>query len=163
MAAPAPQPVKLEDATPEGALDIGAPTAPESGESVMQRRLTNPMYYGSYLNVSTLLSLQNPRSAAGGRPPAHDELLFIVTHQAYELWFKQIIHELDSVRAMFSAATVDERDMGVAVSRLQRVNEIQLLMVQQISVLETMSALEFLAFRDYLYPASGFQSVQLCV
>ncbi len=131
--------------------------------SVIERRLTNPMYYASYLHVSELLSLQTPRSAAGGRPAAHDEMLFIITHQAYELWFKQIIHELDSVRAMFSTATVDERDMGVAVSRLQRVNEIQLLLVQQISVLETMSALEFLAFRDYLYPASGFQSVQLCV
>ena len=128
----------------------------------MERRLNNPMYYGSYLKVPTLLSLQSPRSAVGGRPAAHDELLFIITHQAYELWFKQIIHELDSVRAIFSA-TVDERDMGVAVSRLQRVNEIQLLLVQQISVLETMSALEFLAFRDFLYPASGFQSVQLCV
>ena len=129
----------------------------------MELRLLNPMYYGSYLHVNTLLSLQTPRSAAGGRAPAHDELLFIITHQAYELWFKQIIHELDSVRAMFGTATVDERDMGVAVSRLQRVNEIQLLLVQQISVLETMSALEFLAFRDFLYPASGFQSVQLCV
>ena len=111
-------------------------------------------YYASYLRVDELLSLQSPKSNA------HEEMLFIITHQAYELWFKQILYELDSVRKIFSAPRVAERDMGIAVARLARVKEIQALCIQQISVLETMTPLDFLAFRDILYPASGFQSVQ---
>lgn len=111
-------------------------------------------YYASYLRVDELLTMQTPKS------DAHEEMLFIVTHQAYELWFKQILFELDSVRRIFSAPRVAERDMGIAVNRLSRVKEIQSLCIQQIGVLETMTPLDFLAFRDVLYPASGFQSVQ---
>jgi len=106
-----------------------------------------------------LLASQAPRSAATGRP-AHDEMLFIVVHQAYELWFKQILHELDSLLALFRADSVDERSVGVAVSRLQRVVEIEKILVDQLRVLETMTPLDFLDFRDMLVPASGFQSVQ---
>ncbi len=81
-------------------------------------------------------------------------------HQAYELWFKQILHEVDSVRAIFGAAPVDERLVNVAVARLERVAVIQQLLLQQLGVVETMKPVDFLDFRDYLYPASGFQSVQ---
>jgi tryptophan 2,3-dioxygenase len=106
-----------------------------------------------------LLKLQEPESRRAGCE-AHDELLFIIIHQTYELWFKQILHEIDSVRGIFSAAPVDEKLITVAVSRLQRVKEIQNILVSQVTVLETMSPIDFLDFRDFLYPASGFQSVQ---
>ncbi|MFT3917520.1 MAG: tryptophan 2,3-dioxygenase family protein [Anaeromyxobacteraceae bacterium] len=118
-----------------------------------------PVDYGEYLHLERLLGSQAPRSVELGRP-AHDEHLFIVVHQAYELWFKQILHELDSLLALFRADSVDERSVGVAVSRLQRVVEIQKILVDQLRVLETMTPLDFLDFRDLLVPASGFQSVQ---
>ena len=92
--------------------------------------------------------------------PAHDEMLFIITHQVYELWFKQVIHELNSVVDMFDQQDVDERNVGTAVARLARVEEIQKLLIQQIRVMETMTPLDFLDFRSYLFPASGFQSFQ---
>jgi len=115
--------------------------------------------YADYLRLDGLLTLQAPRSVEQGAP-AHDEMLFIVTHQAHELWFKQILHELDSVLHMFSDTTVDERNMGVCVARLERVCAIQKLLVEQVRVLESMTALDFLEFRDLLVPASGFQSTQ---
>src|SRR5215470_4039776 len=118
-----------------------------------------PVDYAEYLKLDRLLSSQEPKSAAYGRP-AHDEMLFIVVHQAYELWFKQILHELDSVLALFRADSVDERSIGTAVSRLDRIVEIQKLLVDQLRVLETMTPLDFLDFRDMLVPASGFESVQ---
>src|SRR5262249_34015210 len=83
-----------------------------------------PVEYSEYLKLDRLLSSQEPKSAAYGKP-AHDEMLFIVVHQAYELWFKQILHELDSVRALFRQDSVDERSIGTAVLRLQRVVAIQ--------------------------------------
>ena len=92
--------------------------------------------------------------------PAHDEMLFIITHQVYELWFKQLLHELSSVTELFFKSKVDEKNMGVAISRLNRVIEIQLLMIDQIRILETMTPLDFLEFRNHLFPASGFQSFQ---
>ena len=119
----------------------------------------DPLYYSDYLELDTLLSCQRPRSAARGKS-AHDEMLFIIVHQTYELWFKQILFEMDSVMALFAKEPVDESDMGVAVSRLERIVEIQKILVDQISVLETMTPLDFLEFRDLLYPASGFQSWQ---
>lgn len=118
-----------------------------------------PVHYADYLKVNELLTLQNRRSEQFGHP-AHDETLFIITHQTYELWFKQILTELDSVLAIFGHATINEEDMGTAVSRLRRITEIQKLLVQQITVMETMTPLDFLDFRDMLYPASGFQSTQ---
>lgn len=118
-----------------------------------------PVEYSEYLKLDRLLTSQAPKSVEHGRP-AHDEMLFIVVHQAYELWFKQILHELDSVTALFRADSVDERSIGVAVSRLLRVVEIQKLLLDQLRVLETMTPLDFLDFRDLLLPASGFESVQ---
>uniref|UniRef100_A0A8C8SXZ0 Tryptophan 2,3-dioxygenase n=1 Tax=Pelusios castaneus TaxID=367368 RepID=A0A8C8SXZ0_9SAUR len=86
---------------------------------------------------------------------------FIVTHQVYELWFKQILWELDSVRAIFLNGHVrDERNMLKAVAQMHRISMILKLLVEQFSVLETMAALDFFDFRDYLSPASGFQSLQ---
>jgi tryptophan 2,3-dioxygenase len=107
--------------------------------------------YGSYLKVPELLELQQLESD----PPAHDELLFIVIHQAYELWFKLILFELDSVGEAMQAD-----DPYEASRMLQRVLKIEELLVQQIHILETMTPRDFLSFRSALMPASGFQSVQ---
>ncbi len=123
------------------------------------KKNSTPVYYADYLQIDRLLSSQAPKSAEHGEP-AHDETLFIIVHQVYELWFKQIIHELGSVIDLFASDYVDEKNIGVAVSRLHRVTEIQKLLIDQIRVLETMTPLDFLEFRDYLFPASGFQSVQ---
>lgn len=105
--------------------------------------------YGSYLKIPELLSLQQILS------DEHDELLFIVAHQVYELWFRVVLHELEGARS-----NIDADDLFTAVHRLQRILVIERLLVEQISVLETMSPQDFLAFRYKLSPASGFQSVQ---
>ncbi|MGH7495926.1 MAG: tryptophan 2,3-dioxygenase family protein [bacterium] len=118
-----------------------------------------PVYYADYLQLDRLLSSQLPESAKHGAP-AHDETLFIIVHQVYELWFKQIMHELGSVVELFEKEYVDERNIGIATARLSRITEIQKLLIDQLRVLETMTPLDFLEFRQYLMPASGFQSVQ---
>ncbi|MFQ5629863.1 MAG: tryptophan 2,3-dioxygenase family protein [bacterium] len=118
-----------------------------------------PAYYADYLGLDKLLDCQVLRSAQFGQA-AHDEMLFIIVHQAYELWFKQILHELDAVREAFQQEYVPEKTIGIAVARLQRITEIQKLLLEQVRVLETMTPLDFLDFRDYLLPASGFQSYQ---
>jgi tryptophan 2,3-dioxygenase len=115
-----------------------------------------PVYYWSYLHLDELLSAQQPLSD----PVAHDELLFIVVHQAFELWFKQILFELDAVLDVMGQDVVAEKDMGEVVSRLMRITRVQRLLTDQLEVLETMTPLDFLEFRDVLIPASGFQSVQ---
>jgi tryptophan 2,3-dioxygenase len=120
---------------------------------------SRPVTYADYLKIEGLLCLQDPKSTESGAP-AHDEMLFIIVHQAHELWFKQILHEIGSVVRMFSESTVDEKNMGVCVSRLERVTDIQKLLIDHIRVLATMTPLDFLEFRDLLTPASGFQSVQ---
>jgi len=120
---------------------------------------SGPLYYADYLELDRLLSSQRMQSALHGRP-AHDEMLFIIVHQAYELWFKQILWELDAVLATFRGSPVPEEAVGQAVLRLGRVVEIQRILIQQVDVLETMTPLDFLDFRDDLIPASGFQSVQ---
>jgi len=107
--------------------------------------------YGGYLRVPELLGLQNLLSD----PPQHDELLFIVIHQVYELWFRQLLHEVDAVIDRLDADQV----LG-AHRLLKRCIEIQRVLVYQVSVLETMTPVDFLAFRDHLTPASGFQSAQ---
>lgn len=107
--------------------------------------------YGSYLKVKELTRLQAPLS----EPPHHDEMLFIIIHQAYELWFKQILHELDSTIAL-----VDEGRLRRACHSMNRVNAIMRLLIDQIHILETLEPVEFMQFRDRLAPASGFQSVQ---
>lgn len=121
--------------------------------------MNEPLYYSDYLGLDDLLSLQRLESARQG-DPAHDEMLFMIVHQAYELWFKQILFELESVLEVFKKDPVDDHDMGRVVLRLGRVVEIERLMLVQLDVLETMTPLDFLDFRDYLIPASGFQSFQ---
>lgn len=118
-----------------------------------------PIYYSDYLQLDKFLDAQHRKSEEYGQP-AHDEMLFIIVHQAYELWFKQIIFELDSVVDMFDDDKVDEKNIGIAISRLGRITEIQRILIDQLRVLETMTPLDFLDFRDFLVPASGFQSVQ---
>ena len=118
-----------------------------------------PVYYGDYLQLDKILGAQSLQSAKYAEP-AHEETLFIVVHQVYELWFKQILHELNSVIKIFASNRVDDRDLTTVVHRLRRVTQIQQLMNDQISVMETMTPQEFLSFRDYLVPASGFQSIQ---
>lgn len=115
--------------------------------------------YTGYLRLDRILNAQELASEKAGRP-AHDEMLFIVIHQAYELWFKQILFEVDSVLELFSKPAVPERAMGTAVSRLNRVTEILRLLNDQIKILETMTPADFLDFRDLITPASGFQSLQ---
>ena len=122
-------------------------------------RPEDSLYYPAYLQLDRLLDCQHLESARQGSA-AHDEMLFIITHQAYELWFKQILWELDAVMALFDVAAVEERAVGRAVAHLSRISEIQHVLIRQIDVLETMTPLDFLDFRDYLIPASGFQSVQ---
>jgi tryptophan 2,3-dioxygenase len=107
--------------------------------------------YGSYLRLPELLAQQVPKVV----PPAHDELLFITVHQAYELWFQQLLHELTAVRDCMA-----KRELWRARQLLRRAHVIERLLVSQIDVLETMRPQDFLEFRSALAPASGFQSVQ---
>lgn len=109
------------------------------------------MTYNDYLKVPELLDLQQLLS----QPPHHDEMLFIVIHQAYELWFKLILHELEKAIQL-----IQEQHPLRAHHFVKRVVEIMRLMVSQIHILETMTAADFLQFRDRLNPASGFQSIQ---
>ena len=119
----------------------------------------NTPNYRNYLNLDALLNAQKLISEKRGKT-AHDEMLFIITHQVYELWFKQILFEIDSIFEVFHAQVIDESQVGIAVSRLHRINEIIQLLIDQIKILETMTPMDFLEFRDYLNPASGFQSAQ---
>lgn len=120
---------------------FGLPVPPEGP------RLT----YGGYLGIRDLTGLQRLLSD----PPQHDEMLFIIIHQTYELWFKQLLHEVDAVVARLG------RDEVLSAQRLlQRCIEIGRVLVAQVAVLETMTPVDFLAFRNHLTPASGFQSAQ---
>lgn len=110
-----------------------------------------PLSYNKYLRVPDLIGLQECLSG----PEHHDELLFITVHQAYELWFKQILHELDAAMVM-----MNEDRLPSAARTLRRVVEIEKLLVTQIHILETMTPISFLGFREQLNPASGFQSMQ---
>lgn len=117
------------------------------------------VYYGDYLQLDKLLGAQSLQSEKYGQA-AHDEMLFIVVHQAYELWFKQVLHELRSLLHIFRAEHVPDESLMTVVHRLERVGKIQHLLNQQIGIMETMTPQDFLEFRDYLVPASGFQSIQ---
>lgn len=125
----------------------------------MQQKPYPAVNYAEYLKVAEIVKLQDLKSVEYGRP-AHDEMLFIIIHQTYELWFKQMLFELDSVLKLFTNPKIDERDMLKMVSRLRRVIEIQKLLLLQVDVLETMTPMDFLEFREFLVPASGFQSAQ---
>ena len=110
-----------------------------------------PLTYSSYLKIEELLSLQQPLSDG----PEHDETLFIIIHQVYELWFKELLHELDYLKTLLA-----KRDTPRALATLKRVLTILKVAVAQIDVLETMTPLEFLSFRERLESGSGFQSFQ---
>lgn len=118
-----------------------------------------PVNYSDYLCVTSLLSCQKPLSPAL-HGAAHDEMLFISVHQVHELWMKQILFEIDSILDKFTQTYCDERDMGIVTHRLQRILRIIETMVDGLLILESMSPLDFLEFRDLLTPASGFQSLQ---
>ena len=107
--------------------------------------------YASYLQLGALLDLQEPRST----PAEHDEMLFIVIHQVYELWFKEMLHEVDKVNRDFTAG-----DLYGAIHTFKRLRTIMKTLVQQLDILETMTPMSFSAFRDRLDTASGFQSYQ---
>ena len=119
------------------------------------------VYYPDYLQLDKILGAQAPESDKHG-VKAHDEMLFIIIHQAYELWFKQILHEVGSVIEMFADHHVDDNggELNIAVHRLQRTKTILDVLVHQMDIMETMTPLDFLDFRDLLRPASGFQSMQ---
>lgn len=116
-------------------------------------------YYGDYLGIKTLLETQRPKSLELGKE-AHDEMLFIVVHQAYELWFKQILHEMKFIQKNLSGNNLSDEQLAECNLKLERIHKIQGLLLSQIDVLETMTPMDFLEFRDLLVPASGFQSVQ---
>lgn len=123
------------------------------------RPQSSPLTYSDYLHVPELTRLQHPQSS----PPHHDELLFIIIHQTYELWFKLLLHELDAVVANLRAAAENpgSRDEVYEAARLlRRCTEVVRVLVEQFTILETMLPTHFLAFRDRLRPASGFQSEQ---
>lgn len=127
----------------------------------MEKKPRQPVYYSEYLQLDKILNAQLPESAKEG-VHADDEMLFIIIHQAYELWFKQIIHELDIVRDIFMQPNIHNNapDIYNSVHRLKRVCGILSIAVSQMGVMETMTPLDFLDFRDLLRPASGFQSIQ---
>jgi tryptophan 2,3-dioxygenase len=141
----APGDVAVAAAEPADSAEPTDPSGREFGEE--GARLT----YGSYLRLPQLLSQQVLESD----PPAHDELLFITIHQVYELWFQQLLHEVEGVRA----AMLDGR-LWWARHLLRRVATIEDVLVHQVDVIETMTPQDFLEFRHRLAPASGFQSVQ---
>jgi tryptophan 2,3-dioxygenase len=127
----------------------------------MERKERKPVYYSEYLQLDKILNAQQPESAKEGLR-ADDEMLFIIIHQAYELWFKQILHELSIVRGIFSQPNIENNapDIHNSVHRLKRICGILEVAVMQMGILETMTPLDFLDFRDLLRPASGFQSIQ---
>ncbi len=112
--------------------------------------------------MDKILTAQQLESYKPGQLPAHDEMLFIIIHQTYELWFKQILFELDAVLATMQQPTLNDNtaDLQTVVHRLKRVVTILKILVQQIDIIETMTPMDFLDFRDLLRPASGFQSIQ---
>jgi tryptophan 2,3-dioxygenase len=127
----------------------------------MEKKERKPVYYSEYLQLDKILGAQLPESAKEGIK-ADDEMLFIIIHQAYELWFKQILHELGIVRNIFKQPNIHNNtpDIYNSVHRLKRICNILEVAVMQMGILETMTPLDFLDFRDLLRPASGFQSIQ---
>ena len=132
----------------------GATSPAPAGTPAAARRFGEEgglLTYGGYLRLDELLAQQLPQAD----PPAHDELLFITVHQVYELWFQQLLFELEAARdAMMTGETWQARHL------LRRVHAIERLLIAQVDILETMTPQDFLAFRAGLAPASGFQSVQ---
>jgi len=119
------------------------------------------MHYHDYLQLDKILNAQSPESDKKNLS-AHDEMLFIIIHQAYELWFKQLHHEVDSVAMIMNKPALNDNspELQTVVHRLKRVITILQVLVHQIDIMETMTPMDFLDFRDILRPASGFQSWQ---
>jgi tryptophan 2,3-dioxygenase len=137
--------------TDEQAAGIDPAVGEWDGEDISFGEHGAKLTYGSYLQLGRLLSSQHLES----HPPAHDELLFITIHQVYELWFQQLLHEVETARdAMF------DDQLWWAKHLMVRVHVIERVLVEQVDVLETMTPQDFLTFRQLLSPASGFQSVQ---
>ncbi len=120
------------------------------------------VHYPSYLQLDKILTAQ-VRESELQNAPAHDEMLFIITHQTFELWFKQVMVELETIIDYFNQEYVHETNVAISLKRLERVNKIFDLITQQFAIIETMTALDFMDFRDMLHPASGFQSAQFRV
>ncbi len=124
--------------------------------------IEKPQYYSDYLHLDKILTSQQPLSFEANNEPAHDEMLFIIIHQSYELWFKQILFELDYVIKIFSKEKINDNseELNLVRHRLHRIISILGLLNQQIDILDTMTPLDFLEFRNLLTPSSGFQSLQ---
>lgn len=124
----------------------------------------NKVHYSDYLQLDKILNAQFPESDRL-LMPAHDEMLFIVIHQAYELWFKQLLHEADSIIEILKKPALNDNspELQTVVHRLSRMVTILRVLVHQVDIMETMTPMDFLDFRDMLRPASGFQSVQFKV
>lgn len=122
------------------------------------------VYYSEYLQLDKILNAQTLESDKAN-DHAHDEMLFIVIHQSYELWFKQVLYEVGSVMEILSQPNISDNspDLFAINHRLNRVVTILKVLVQKIDILETMTSLDFLDFRNRLRPASGFQSIQFKV
>src|ERR1022692_531408 len=119
------------------------------------------IHYSNYLQLDKILHAQFPEGEKLEQP-AHDEMLFIIIHQSYELWFKQLLYEVSSVNGIMQKPSLNDNspELQTVVHRLSRCDTILKLLVQQIDVMETMEPMDFLDFRDMLRPASGFQSWQ---
>ena len=119
------------------------------------------MHYSDYLQIDKILNAQSPESDKLNLP-AHDEMLFIIIHQTYELWFKQLLYEINSVNEIMLKPALNDNspELQTVVHRLSRCVTVLKLLVHQIDIMETMTPMDFLDFRDMLRPASGFQSVQ---
>jgi tryptophan 2,3-dioxygenase len=120
------------------------------------------VYYHDYLQLDKLLNAQHLLSSENNAVHAHDEMLFVIIHQTYELWFKQILHEVDSAISIMKKPAINDNtpELQTVVHRLNRIVTILKVLVHQIDILETMTPMDFLEFRDMLRPASGFQSWQ---
>ena len=120
------------------------------------------IHYADYLQLDKILNAQQPESSKPGHQPAHDEMLFIIIHQTYELWFKQMLFETDAVLDTLRKPVLNDNspELQTAIHRLKRIAIILKVLVQQIDIIETMTPMDFLDFRDMLRPASGFQSWQ---
>jgi aminocarboxymuconate-semialdehyde decarboxylase len=157
--APDARAVAKSDSAPASGCPVGFASQLADAGSAGALDSSKKLTYSSYLKVPELLKLQAPESS----PEHHDELLFIVVHQTYELWFKELLHDLDAVVANLGAmsANPSSRDGVYEAARLlRRCTEIMRVLVEQFTILETMLPTHFLAFRQKLAPASGFQSEQ---
>lgn len=126
--------------------------------------MAKEVYYSDYLQLDKILDAQALESDKH-QMHAHDEMLFIIVHQTYELWFKQILFEIESIASIMSQPAIDDNapDLQTVVHRLERIATILKVAVHQIDVMETMTPMDFLDFRNFLRPASGFQSWQFKV